>query len=192
VSLAIIEEQSGRLAEYARVPIGFTVTEILDDHGIDAMLHGREATPVPIHTPYWKDYDAYPGGRPADWSSRFDLSRWVILVAYRDARPVGGAAIIGHDPRIDLLRDCPACALLWDLRVAPDARCQGVGSALLRAAEAHARGLGARAVRVETQNVNVPACRAYQRNGYRLECVTHAAYAELPAEVQLIWRKSLG
>jgi hypothetical protein len=37
----------------------------------------------------------------------------------------------------------------------------------------------------------VPACRFYHAHGFRLERTTHGAYAELPNEVQLLWRKAL-
>jgi GNAT superfamily N-acetyltransferase len=54
----------------------------------------------------------------------------------------------------------PDCALLlWDLRVAPDVRTQGIGSALLHAAEDNAKPRGAGTLLVEPQQINVPACR---------------------------------
>lgn len=67
----------------------------------------------------------------------------------------------------------------------------GIGTALLHAAEHVAIGRAARALRVETQQVNVPAYRRYERNGLHLECITRGAYRDLRAETQLIWRKSL-
>ena len=75
--------------------------------------------------------------------------------------------------------------------MAPDARGQGLGSALVEAAERRARDRGARSLRVETQDVNVPACRLYHAQGFRLERATPGAYAELPNEVQLLWHKPL-
>jgi ribosomal protein S18 acetylase RimI-like enzyme len=44
---------------------------------------------------------------------------------------------------------------------------------------------------VETQQVNVVACRFYQRQGFSLERVAAAAYPSLPDEVQLLWIKAL-
>ena len=190
-SLTIVEEPPNRLAQYGRVPIEFAVTEAFDEQGIAAMLRGESADAVAVPSSYWKDYDAHPGGRPTDWPNRFDVSRWTVLAAYRGARRVGGAIVITDDPTIDLLRDCPGCALLWDIRVAPDQRARGIGFALLHAAEQRARQRGARALRVETQQVNVPACRFYQRHGFVLERAVHAAYVDLPKEVQLLWLKTL-
>ena len=191
MTLTIVEEPPTRLAEYAHVPIGFTVAERVDDQALAALRHGASVQAVAVSPAYWKDYDSYRGSHPSTWPGQFDLSRWNILAAYERARRVGGAVVIVDDPQIGVLGDCSACALLWDLRVAPEARRQGVGSALLEAAERRARERGARSLRVETQDVNVPACRFYYAQGFRLERATPRAYAELPNEVQLLWRKSL-
>jgi ribosomal protein S18 acetylase RimI-like enzyme len=45
--------------------------------------------------------------------------------------------------------------------------------------------------RVETQQINVPACRFYQRHGFVLETVRPDVYPGLPEEVQLRWAKPL-
>ena len=45
-------------------------------------------------------------------------------------------------------------------------------------------------MKVETQNVNVPACRFYQRMGCRLDEIRRFGYAGVPAvaeEVMLNW-----
>ena len=191
MTLTIVEEPPTQLVEYAQVPMGFTVAERFDDQALMALRDDATVQGVAVSPPYWKDYDAYLDGHPSEWPRQFDLSRWTILAAFDRTRRVGGAVVIVDDPQIDLLRDCPSCALLWDVRVAPDARRQGVGSALLEAAEQRARDRGARSLRVETQDVNVPACRFYHAHGFRLERTTPGAYAELPNEVQLLWRKAL-
>ncbi|MGH7625623.1 MAG: GNAT family N-acetyltransferase [Gemmatimonadaceae bacterium] len=171
--------------------IAFEVTDIFDEQAVVALLAGKPAAGTALSAPYWKDYDSYPGNRPTDWSRRFDVSRWIILAAFADGRRLGGAVIVCDDPLIALLRECRHGALLWDLRVAPAMRTRGVGSALLRAAEEAAAQRGARALRVETQQINVPACRFYARHGFRLEQARRGAYPDLPAETQLLWRKTL-
>lgn len=191
MKLTIVEEPSSRLAEYAQLSIGFTVAEIFDEAALAAPRDGASAHAVAVSTPYWKDYDSYPGGHPSEWPQRFDLSRWSMLAAFDGTRRVGGAIVIVDDPQIDLLRDCPDCALVWDLRVAPHARRLGVGAALLEAVERRAMERGARSLRVETQDINVPACRLYHRHGFRVERIAPGAYPELPNEVQLLWRKPL-
>jgi hypothetical protein len=46
-------------------------------------------------------------------------------------------------------------------------------------------------MRIETQNINVPACRFYARRGYLLGAVHRYAYPQLPDETQLLWYKEL-
>jgi GNAT superfamily N-acetyltransferase len=191
MKLTVVEDSPSRLADYAQISIGFTVRELFDEEAIAALMRRASANPTPIAAAYWKDYDSYPGGSPTDWPARFDMSHWTLLAAYLDDRRLGGAALITGDPGIDLLRDCPACALLWDLRVSPAARTRGVGSALLRAVEDHARQRSAHVLCAETQQVNVPACRFYQRHGFWLDRAIPDAYPQLPDETQLLWRKAL-
>lgn len=191
MSLTIVEEPPNRLAEYAEVPIGFMVAEILDERACAALNQDAPLEAVAVSPAYWKDYDSYSGSHPSAWPQLFDLSRWIILAAYDRECRVGGATVIVDDPQIELLRDCSACALLWDIRVAPYARRQGIGTALLEAVERHAGERGAHSLRVETQDINVPACRFYHAHGFRLERARPGAYPTLPNEVQLLWRKPL-
>jgi ribosomal protein S18 acetylase RimI-like enzyme len=191
MTLEIVEEDSSCLAAYATVPIGFEVASMFDADAIDSLRRGEEAEPVPISPSYVKDYDTYAGGHPTEWPTRFDISTWVILAAYLDGIRVAGAAAALDHSRVELARDAGELGLLWDLRVAPAMRHRGIGSALLRAVEAAALRRGVPALRVETQQVNVPACRFYQRHGFVVERVTPAAYASLPDEVQLLWVKRL-
>lgn len=94
------------------IPIGFTVTETYDEQGIATLLEGGDAVSVPVASPWFKDYDQSPDNRPTSWPSRFNTSRWIVLSAWLDGRPVGGAVAIVDDQQIHLLRGCPGCALL--------------------------------------------------------------------------------
>ena len=82
-------------------------------------------------------------------------------------------------------------AVLWDLRVSTEIRGQGVGSALFRAAEREAIEKGCTELKVETQNINVPACRFYEAQGCVLRAIDRCAYPQLPNEVQMLWYKDL-
>jgi GNAT superfamily N-acetyltransferase len=73
----------------------------------------------------------------------------------------------------------------------PDVRSSGIGSALFRAAEDWSRTRHCRSLIVETQNINVAACRFYVRMGCALQAINCLAYPELPGEVQLLWCKDL-
>jgi ribosomal protein S18 acetylase RimI-like enzyme len=57
--------------------------------------------------------------------------------------------------------------IIWHLYVMPSYRGRGVGTRLLDALDAFAQSMGARCLWLETQNVNYPAVRFYQRAGFR-------------------------
>ena len=97
-----------------------------------------------------------------------------------------------HDsPAIDMLEGRDDLAVLWDLRVHPDVRGGGVGRALIQRVEDWAGAKGCRQLKVETQNVNVPACRFYESCGFELRHAEAGAYPELPDEVMLLWYKHI-
>ena len=141
--------------------------------------------------PYVKNYDAVPGNHPTDWPRRFDVFTWGILVARSNGTRVGGAVIVHGAPDVEMLEGRSDLAALWDIRVMPALRGQGVGSVLFRAAETWALARGALWLEIETQNINVPACRFYQHQGCTLGAATRNGYRDLPDEVQLIWQKRL-
>ena len=90
-----------------------------------------------------------------------------------------------------MLEDRRDLAVLWDIRVSPDARSRGIGSALFGAVEKWAESRGYRQLKVETQNINVPARRFYERQGCKLRAIRHLAYPNLPDEIQMLWYKDL-
>jgi GNAT superfamily N-acetyltransferase len=184
-------DSAAALAEYARIPIAFEVTEIFDVAVRDDGLGGFVLTSRRLDAPYVKDYDAIEGESPARWTERFDVSNWEFLAAHSEGKRVGGAAVAFDTAGIDMLEGRIDLAVLWDIRVAPEARGRGVGSALFRAAEARAEARGCLQLKVETQNVNVPACRFYARHGCELGAVKRFAYPQLPDEIQLLWYKQL-
>ena len=89
-------------------------------------------------------------------------------------------------PELEVLEGRSDLAVLWDIRVAPEVRRQGVGSSLFGAAEGWARARGCLELKVETQTINVPACHFYPRHGCVLKAVRPDAYPTLPHEVQLL------
>jgi GNAT superfamily N-acetyltransferase len=190
MTIEVCEEPLTALAEYARVPIAFRVRRVLDVAVIDGGFGGFALSERAVDAPYVKDYDAGDGG-PARWAKRFDLSSWGLLGARIGGRLVGGAAVAFDTPGLMMLEERRDLAVLWDLRVAPEARGQGVGAALFRAAAAWAAARGCRRLKVETQNVNVPACRFYARQGCVLGAIHRFAYPGLPHEVQLLWYRDL-
>ena len=67
-------------------------------------------------------------------------------------------------------------AVIRHLYVASESRRQGVGAALLRELELHARAAGARCLWLETQNINQPAIQFYRRMDFRLCGLDHSLY----------------
>ena len=188
IDVDICEEPLAELGGYATITIAFEVTRVLDVSGEPGRwtLTERE-----VEQPYIKDYDAVEAERPTSWTRRFDISRWVMLVARHEDQPIGVAVVAMQTPGLDMLEGRADVAVLWDIRVAPAHRGRHVGSALFDAAEQSAISRGIRLLRVETQNNNVAACRLYQQCGCALEKVEPRAYSEFPDEVRLVWSKRL-
>jgi GNAT superfamily N-acetyltransferase len=187
--IEVVEEEPPDWLAYGSIPIRFVVRRVLDARpataGFDLTEHG-------VAAPWTKDYDAIAGEGPARWPRRFDVSRWGVLVARVDDERAGGAVLVTDTPGVDMLEGRSDLVVLWDLRIRPEWRGRGVGRALFRAAEAWARERGKAELKVETQNINVPACRFYARLGCELRAVNANAYPALPGEVQFLWYKRLG
>jgi GNAT superfamily N-acetyltransferase len=193
MSLDIREEAltPAALSEHATIPIAFVVDRILEVRLLDGGLSGMSLTETAVAGPYVKDYDALEGAAPQCWPGRFDVSNWGLIGARRDGASVGGAVIATRTPDLHMLGGRDDVAVLWDIRVPPRERGRGTGSALFRAARDWARARGCRWLKIETQNVNVPACCFYQKMGCTLGVIDRFAYPGQPAEVQLLWWKAL-
>lgn len=178
----------GELAtSYAAVSIAYEVRAVLDVVPVERGLGGLRLVERALDAPWTKDYDAEPGNHPSAWPRRFDVRGWQVLGAWRGGERVGAAVVVHDEPALHVLGGRRDVAALWDLRVAPHARGTGVGRALLDAAAAWARWRGAARLVVETQTVNVPACRFYTRCGGALVAIRRGAYPTLPDETQLLW-----
>src|SRR5690606_34245505 len=126
------------------------------------------------------------------WREQFDISTWRFFVARLAGTLVGGTTVaVDAKGELVLAEGRDDLAVLWDLRVSSTARGHGVGAALFRAAEVWAAARACREMKVESQNINVPACRFYARQGCVLSEVRPGAYPNLPDEIQLLWRKDL-
>lgn len=187
MDIDVEEEIERTLGRYASVPIAFTVREVADVAKVPSASGHFVLRPRILQQPWVKDYD--DDGGPETWGSRFDLSSWQFFAARAAGERVGGAVVVFRAPDVDMLRGRDDVALLWDIRVAPAMRGQGVGAALVAAVQSWSAAHGAEWLEVETQTVNVPACRFYERMGFVLREAHPNAYPSLPDEVQLLWYK---
>ncbi len=181
-------ESAQDLAGYATISIAYLVDRVLRPHPTAGWDNPIAESVSP---PYLKDYDSERGADPQSWSHRFRLDSWHFLAAYRDDQRVGGLTMVQGDPSIDMLEERDDLGVIWDLRVAPEFRRSGVGTALMAAAIRHARASGLKSLKVETQNVNPQACRFYRKHGFELRRTDPSAYPDLPHETQLLWYRDL-
>jgi len=180
------------LSEYATIPIAFKVRSIYQIEALDNGLGGLHLVEQPVSPPYIKDYDAYEDGPPNAWPRQFDMRNWGFLLARENpaAQPLGGATIAWNTHGVNMLEGRHDLAVLWDIRVKPQSRGQGIGGQLFARAADWARQRGCTQLKIETQNINVPACRFYASQGCELGVIHRHAYARQPHlahETMLIW-----
>lgn len=186
MAIQIVEQSVDRLRSYGEIPIAFTVKSTYRVSANVPEPSGWRVTEERVERPFVKDYDE-GDERPLRWAQKWDLTNWVILAAFGNGMRLGGAVVAWNTPGVDLLEGRADLAVLWDLRVHPDYRRQGIGQRLFDHAVAWARAKGCRQLKVETQSINVPACKFYAKQGCYLGVVQHGAYPEYPDEVQLLW-----
>ncbi|UCH42657.1 MAG: GNAT family N-acetyltransferase [Dehalococcoidales bacterium] len=188
LDIRLVDAES--LPEYSTIPISFEVksqlrVELLNDGFNGIALHEESVKP-----PYIKDYDKDNGEGPTRFPKVFDISNWAIFLAWKDNNPVGGATLAFRTPGVNMLNGRDDLAALWDLRIHPDYRRSGIGTKLFTEAVKWSEEKGCHQLKVETQNINVPACRFYVRQGCRLGEINRYAYASEPSiahETMLIW-----
>lgn len=191
MNFKIIEENFGILPEYEKVSIAFSVETFFRVELIENGLKGVNLIEEKIENPFIKDYDAIEGNKISLPGELFELSNWGILSAFDNEKRIGGAIIAWNTPQVLMLEDRIDLACLWDLRVAPEYRGKGVGQKLFAHAVDWARKKNCKLFKVETQNVNVPACRFYASQGCHLGAFNFHAYPEALNEVQLVWYRNL-
>lgn len=174
------------LVEYAGIPSVYESKSVYDVTRVSGNYELVERT---LFKPFRKDYDEVEN--PRAWPSELRRTESVLVSAFFGGQRVGGTIAAIAVPGLLTWVNEPGVAVLWDLRVTPVRRRTAVATSLLRAAEAWAKDHGCIALRVETQNTNVAACKFYMHNGFTLQEVRYGAYPQLPEEVQFIWGKRL-
>lgn len=178
------------LDQYGQIPMRHRVESVFCVDEIDGGLGGFKLTEESVANPYIKDYDDFNPGGVTEWTKKFDVSNWLFLMAFDGDKAVGGATVAIRSPKIQMLEGRDDLAVLWDIRVHPDCSRQGIGSRLLDQAADWSRKQGCKQLKIETQNINVPACRFYAARGCKLLTIDRHAYSEDPRvahETMLIW-----
>ena len=151
----------------------FTVEAELCLHAED----GRISTTVRPVTPYVKRY----GPEIHDPRTYIDKTDHAAWLAYVDGHLAG--QILVHE-------NWNRFAIIWDIAVDPPFRRRGVGHRLIEQAIEWARERGLPGVMLETQSINVPACRLYERCGFVLGGLDGYLYrGVMPGtrEIALFW-----
>ena len=177
------------LPEYARIPIAFQARSVFRVDLIDGGLGGIHLREERV-APYIKDYDAHEDSGPRRWPQRYDMRNWAIFLAVQGDRGVGAATVAFNTPGLKVLAGRSDVGALWDIRVHPDFRRRGIGTRLFHQAADWLGERGCQQMKVETQNINVPACRFYAKRGCQLGEINRYGYAghpEVRHEVMLIW-----
>jgi ribosomal protein S18 acetylase RimI-like enzyme len=143
----------------------------------------KEEIIVPSFAQTFPDTDDCPFPLHGNW----DISNWGIFAAVLNDSIVGGCVVALRTPEVNMLEGRTDLAVLWDLRVHPDRKHCGIGTALFQAAKAFANNMGCRLLKIETQNVNVAACHFYNKQGCVLRGLNMSAYSDHPEETQLLW-----
>jgi GNAT superfamily N-acetyltransferase len=191
-SVKLYVEPTATIAEHAEISIAFIYDSIFEVTQVEDEIAAFVLKEIPLPAACLKDYDSIDGEGPASWSTRFDLSHWGFIVARSEGKRVGGAVIAFRSEDVDMLEGRSDLAVLWDIRVDQSLRGHGIGAALFQSAEVWMIERGCKLLKVETQNINVAACKFYARQGCTLRTVNRDAYSDLPNEIQMLWYKDLG
>ena len=152
-------------------------TFIVDSQLILSAKNGRISYSIVSVPPREKSYPP----EPKDYRAYLNAPDKVIFFAYADGELAG---------QIRILKWWNAYAYIDDIAVEPRFRKHGVGRALLLRAVDWASSKGFPGVMLETQNINVPACRLYQSCGFELDGFDRNLYKGLnPStdEIALYW-----
>ncbi len=174
----------GDLHRYSLIPISFSADSRVDVESLfDANGGFFRELPVP---PREKDYDEDPSERPAAMAERHDLSRWGVYGVWKGEQLVAGAMVAEHERVFEFVHPQRPAAVVADIRVHPTCRGQGLGRLLFRECAAWAAERHCEDLFVETQDVNVQACRFYAAMGCSVHSVDTQAYGN--GEARIVWR----
>ncbi|MFW6040512.1 MAG: GNAT family N-acetyltransferase [Thermoplasmatota archaeon] len=190
MDIEILSIEKDELHKYARVPIKFEVKSILEVELVDDGIRGIKLKEKKLSKPYERDYDDVGEEAVKEWPNEFDVENWAFYLVEKNNNPIGGATVAFDSLEVNMLGGKKDITVLWDIRVHPDLRGLGIGSSLFKKAVEYSREKGCKYMKVETQNINVPACKFYRKMGCRLGEIDRFAYhgdEEVKNDTMLIW-----
>lgn len=174
--------------QYDQIPMVVHVSSYYRIEKHNRGLGGFSFIETPVE-PYIKDFCTGEDETVERWK-RFNLVNWAFFMAFDGERPVGAATIASRDKEVNMLAGRNDLAVLWDIRVNDAYKRQGVGQVLFDMAVDWSRKQGLIQMKIECQNVNIPAVRFYHKQGAALSAIDEYAYyhePELRHEAQFIW-----
>ncbi|NOR44049.1 MAG: GNAT family N-acetyltransferase [Candidatus Delongbacteria bacterium] len=172
------------LEEYHKVPIRFSSDTIYPEELFAGKAEDINLieTPVP---PFTKDYDEHE--LPYKWVEKWDISNWCILKTEIDGKYIAGAVIAYNTNGVNMLEGRDDIAVLWDIRVSPEYRGKGIGEKLFKEAIKFTEEKNCEFLKIETQNINVNACKFYKKMGCYLGKYSINEYKDFSDEIMMLW-----
>ena len=184
MNLKIIQAPLTFLKEYHKVPILYSSDIIYPEELFVGKAEDIELTEIKVE-PFIKDYDKFE--LPVNWTDKWNISNWSILKAERDGKYIAGAVIAYNTNGVNMLEGRNDIAVLWDIRVSPEHRGEGIGEKLFKEAVKFAEEKNCKFLKIETQNINVNACKFYKKMGCYLGKYSIHEYKDFSDEIMMLW-----
>lgn len=170
----IVELNHGNLQDVNVTDNAFEVKSRIIPYIEDGIFHYNLEE---IEKSYTKSY----GNDELDYSTYIDNPDKIVYLAYAGNTPAG---------QIILRRNWNKYAYIEDIRVGSRFRRTGIGTRLMEAASNWAKIGHMPGIMLETQDINVPACRFYENCGFKLGGVDVYLYKGVTPvidEIALYW-----
>jgi len=118
------------LLEQGTIPISYLVDAKIDVRRNGSGLEGFTFKEGEVEPAYIRDYDLEE--KPVDWLKICKIDHWQIFRAVEEGQITGATLVALKSPEIHMLDGRDDLALLWDMRVVPEKRRQGIGSQLFQ------------------------------------------------------------
>ena len=172
------------LKEYHKVSIRFSSDTIYPEELFIGKAEDIRLVETPV-PPFIKDYDEHES--PYQWVEKWDISNWRILKAEMDGKYIAGAVIAYNTNGVNMLEGRDDIAVLWDIRVSPEHRGKKIGEKLFKEAVKFAEVKNCKFLKIETQNINVNACKFYKKMGCYLGEYSINEYKDFSDEIMMLW-----